>query len=245
MNPIRLFLLDIIFPNFCPICGNFIKWDRFCCAECYQKLEFTGSEICSGCGKRHCICDEVSYDYAYTACYYCENAINCILTMKKSQGSNAAVIFGNILADKILNSPHRFDMIIPVPMAYLKAEERGYNQAEMVSRIIGKRLGIPVNNKILGRDMSFIEQHKLSAKERASTLKYYYIKKYENLEGIRVLLCDDVLTTGNTVCRCAELLRELGAEFIAVACCTTVAKSYKDEIPEEEIDMPEEAEGEI
>ena len=114
-----------------------------------------------------------------------------------------------------------YDCLVPVPLHYDRQWTRGFNQAEVLARLIGKRLGIPVNTD-LKRSVNTRKQAKLRVSQRRENVKNAFYTK-ASYEGQRVLVVDDVLTTGSTVCACAKALREAGAVDVAAL---TVAGSH-------------------
>ena len=114
-----------------------------------------------------------------------------------------------------------YDCLVPVPLHYDRQWTRGFNQAEVLARLIGKRLGLPVNTD-LKRGVNTRKQAKLRVSQRRENVKKAFYTK-ASYEGQRVLVVDDVLTTGSTVCACAKVLREAGAVDVAAL---TVAGSH-------------------
>ncbi len=114
-----------------------------------------------------------------------------------------------------------YDCLVPVPLHYDRQWTRGFNQAEVLARLIGKRLGLPVNTD-LKRGVNTRKQAKLRVIQRRENVKNAFYTK-ASYEGQHVLVVDDVLTTGSTVCACAKALREAGAVDVAAL---TVAGSH-------------------
>ena len=102
------------------------------------------------------------------------------------------------------------DVIIPVPLHKKRYKKRGYNQTELVASYIGKRLGIPVNTELLARNVSTTAQKFLDNVERKNNVKSAF-KVYENdVKYDRILLIDDIYTTGATLHYAAKELIENG-----------------------------------
>ena len=110
-----------------------------------------------------------------------------------------------------------FDALIPVPIHRTRRRERGYNQAEKIARAASEHLGVPVLADALIRTRMTGSQTKLNRKERGVNLeKAFACPSPESLRGRRLLIVDDVFTTGATAGRCAELLLAAGALEIGV-----------------------------
>lgn len=227
---IKLFLLDLIFPNRCPFCGEFIEYDLLCCEKCFGDILWADGSICLKCGKpspEDCICGrDLHYDMCLPAAYFKDKAREGIYDLKFHSGTNAAEVFGKVIAGRLeaLSLTDRIDIAVPVPMSAKQRRMRGYNQAELIARSISKNTGIPVETGSLVRKNVTKAQHLLGAAERSESVKeQYFAVRDVSLEGKTVLLVDDVITTGSTLDHCAMLLKEkLGAEKVICGVGTTV-----------------------
>lgn len=220
---IKKFILDIIYPNRCPFCDSFIKWDKLACDKCIEALPYVPENICTECGKFPCECDKEIrfYDKCYTVCFYDEIARNGILSLKSKNGINAAEFFSNVLSERLKKTEHP-NLIIPVPATEEKKRIRGYNQAEIIAGYISDLLGAPVADDILFKRSDLPEQHSLTASERKHNAEnMFYIDKNNDLRNTTVILCDDVITTGSTLNECSKLLKQNGASKVICAVCTT------------------------
>ncbi|MDE5791984.1 MAG: ComF family protein, partial [Oscillospiraceae bacterium] len=100
----------------------------------------------------------------------------------------------------------------------------GYNQASLIAKEIANLLDLPCREDILYKNKS-VAQHQLNAKQRAENINHFHVRNIL-IQNKHVLLCDDVLTTGNTLNYCAELLKQVGASRVTIASAsTTIAKS--------------------
>lgn len=223
-SSVKDFLLDLIMPNRCPFCQEFIPYNALSCSECEESLELTEDRCCPYCGRPECICgnDILYYSRCYSAAFYKGTARKGIHDLKFQHGANAAYIFGDIIrekleADDILG---RIDCAVPVPMSAKNERLRGYNQARIIAERIVLGTDIPVVSGALLRRHSKTAQHFLNAEERRKAVYEQYSLAGKITAGKTVLLCDDVMTTGSTINRCAELLATEGAaaEVIAAVC---------------------------
>ena len=224
MNKISAFILDLFFPNRCPICNDFIKYDSFVCDNCIMKLEKSIVDyykICKKCGKNQCICNKEIFYKRAAVCYYYEAAAKRGIRSLKDGNKNFGYYLGNMLADKINNDEilKNSDFIIPVPMARKKLRRRGYNQSYVIAKEISKKTGISILNNALFKKSSKA-QHELNKEERKNNVFSFY-KGSLDLSDRKIIVCDDVLTTGSTLNRCAELLIDMGAAEIYAAVGTT------------------------
>lgn len=111
------------------------------------------------------------------------------------------------------------EIIIPIPLHRKRMEKRGYNQAELIAEALGKTLCIPVDSRLMKRKVNTRPQKELDYRERKQNMKNAFLLKGENRYR-RILLVDDIYTTGSTIEAAAELLKRNGAEnvfFLTIA----------------------------
>ena len=224
MNTASRFLTDLFFPNRCPCCDGFIRWDKLICGKCHRSIETVHEKACPVCGREPCMCSEDNfYDRALVPLRY-ENLVKeGVLSLKRGNNKNFGEYTGKLLAGILKNemSELQFDMIMPVPMSPASFRKRGFNQAEIIAGEIASALDIPLVNDVLIKQDTDSSQHYLNKSQRMRNISSIKIKKTD-LTGKRIIICDDVITTGSTINRCARLLKNSGAEtvFAAVAAGT-------------------------
>lgn len=217
------FWLDIIYPCKCPFCGKAIRWYMLSCEKCFSSICWTDERFCPKCGLFKCICGEreIPYERFYSAMIYngSDEVVRAFSSFKYHNNLNLNGILCDMLAYKIRNSDdfRHYDMIIPMPMNKFIRHERGYNQAEIMSEELAKQLGSVSRNDIIFKKYSRKFQHELNREERAVNAGKQYYAGNVRIDGKTVLLCDDIVTTGSSVIKCASLLRELGAERVDAA----------------------------
>jgi predicted amidophosphoribosyltransferase len=119
-------------------------------------------------------------------------------------------------------TPALWDLLVPVPLHPVKQREREFNQAERLARRLSKASCIPLNNNILRRIQPTLTQTRLSREERAENVRgAFALAGSPDLKGQRIVLIDDVMTTGATTNACARVLRRAGASQV---CVWTVAR---------------------
>jgi competence protein ComFC len=113
--------------------------------------------------------------------------------------------------------PARFDVIVPVPLHPAKRRERGFNQAALLARSLSRRTGVPLRD-MLERVRFTRTQTAFDRAERMENLhNAFRLRRRRDVRGLRVLLVDDVLTTGSTLSECARVLKEAGASCVYAA----------------------------
>lgn len=119
------------------------------------------------------------------------------------------------------------DVVVPVPLHPFRLRERGYNQAELIARPLAKRLGLPLRSYLLVRTKPRPEKLKLTRRERWETVRgAYAMRETTRIDKVRVLLVDDVFTTGATLDACARALRQAGAGRVVGLTLARVAPAW-------------------
>lgn len=231
ISDLKSIILDLFFPNRCPLCGKVVNWQISYCDKCYENLSRTGDELCHGCGNiaSSCSCDEENFSFlrCYAAFYYEDVVKSAIVYLKHTPND----IFPGIVAEKILQDMEsdcykfKADCVVPVPMAKLKRNQRGFNQADVLAKALADALDIPLEANVLKKRNSLVAQHELTAESRRRNVKHLYEKTdTDKLKGKIVILCDDVMTTGSTLNECSKLLIEMGAAAVIIAVAATTIK---------------------
>lgn len=206
-------ILNLFFPNRCPECGELIREnDRFC-PECTDRLTpYTGTFIITGA------------EECFSALVYDKAVKSAVFQLKKGGCGNADYAFGAYLADvlKDNNIPDRVDFIVPVPMSEQSRRKRGYNQSELISKAVSAETGIPVRS-VVRKVRNTGEQKKLGRAGRKLNLKNAF-EVTEDVSGKKILLIDDICTTGSTFSEIAVMLRKNGAESVY---CASAMKALK------------------
>ncbi len=117
-----------------------------------------------------------------------------------------------------------FDLVVPVPLHRERLRERGYNQAALLARAIGKEIGVPVAEKVLVKHKASAVQHTLSLDQRKENVKgvYSLSGNVDQVKGKRVLLVDDIVTSGCTADACAKVLKSGQACRVVAVCVAHV-----------------------
>jgi len=128
--------------------------------------------------------------------------------------------FGKLLA-QALPRDTSFDVVVPMPLHWFKQWQRGFNQSEMLAREIGRKWNVPVRNAIRRKKATRPQAGLTNAKRRANMQGAFQIAgrrvpRGRSLAGLRVLLVDDVVTTGATASACARVLKRAGAAHVAL-----------------------------
>ena len=190
----------------CAVCGRDIREGAVCrdCARQLAQARILRAERLSGISLYSC--------YRYEACVR-----TILLRFKLGHHPWLAEDIGSQMASFLRSRALGFSAVTFVPLATGRQLQRGYNQAELLAREIGSRLGIPVV-PLLRRVRKTKVQSRLKAKDRAGNLDNAFglINGEQRLSGQRILLVDDVATTGTTVLQCAKPMQEAGTSVTAI-----------------------------
>jgi ComF family protein len=156
------------------------------------------------------------FDTVYTFGSYEETLRQLIHLFKYSQVRPLARPLGALLA-RAIPREHRFDLIIPMPLHWRKRWSRGYNQSELLAREISRRWGVPLSKPVRRVKATAPQAGLTHSKRRLNVRAAFAVRKGTSLAGLRVLLIDDVVTTGATASACAQTLKRAGASHVAVA----------------------------
>jgi ComF family protein len=121
------------------------------------------------------------------------------------------------LLSQALPREQRFDVIVPMPLHWRKRLERGFNQSELLARVLSRRTGIPVLNALERRKPTAPQAGLTRAQRRSNVAGAFEAsRRRDRIDGRHVLLIDDVLTTGATASACAAVLKRAGARRVTV-----------------------------
>ncbi len=212
LDECKVQLLDIMFPNRCPFCNEFIMWSEVSCRKCGDSLESAMNVSCQNTEYPDNICAALFFND--------EKVRKAVYDFKHSGAPNLAEYTASV-TENVLRNDH-IDVVTSVPMGRKKRSKRGFNQADILAKCIGKRLDTSVNLKLIIKSDTDEEQHTLSREDRQEHVRSLFSGNGADLSGKNVLICDDVITTGSTLNECARILKNMGAaRVIAVACAAT------------------------
>jgi ComF family protein len=160
------------------------------------------------------------FDTVVTLGGYHSGLRDVIFRMKLPQHESLAQVMGRLFAQKrfVELAELRVDMIVPIPMYWTRRLRRGTNSPELLARCLGQKLGITVRRRLLVRSKKTLPQSGLSPKQRFRNVRgAFRVRTPHLLQDARVLLVDDVLTTGATGSEVVRILKKAGASMVAVA----------------------------
>jgi ComF family protein len=230
--------LNFVYPEVCQICGEergAVK-EGFVGARCRDQARFIEAPFCERCG--------LPFEGDITTTFECSNCKDMELHFRSARSAviakgavldaihrykyQRALWFEPFLAGLLVSRAvpelrrERWDCIVPVPLHPAKKREREFNQAERLAARLGQAANLPVQRTLLRRVQPTRTQTLLTRSERAANVRRAFaFAGSRRLKGERIVLLDDVFTTGATTSACARVLREAGAGEV---CVWTVAR---------------------
>lgn len=231
-------LLGFFYPQVCQLCREqrATADEGYVCARCWQGIRFIKPPYCDRCGLPYG--GDITTRFECTNCRAMELYFRFARSAVVAEGMGLEVIhrykyqralwFEPFLADLLVRAAkpevncQDWDLIVPVPLHPAKRREREFNQAERLATRLGKVLQLPVSSKTLRRIEPTRTQTQLTREQRATNVRNAFaLRDGIDVEGLRIIVVDDVLTTGATTNACAKVLRQHGA---AEVCVWTVAR---------------------
>ena len=208
-------ILELIYPNVCGICGEICK-DGLCkkCA-----IEIKKYEINLVNKNKKMYFNESMHIFKYNAIIR-----QRLIEYKFQDKSYMYKTFAKIILKnkKVCGFLEKYDIIIPVPIHKKRRLKRGYNQTELIAKEICKDISLELKTDVLIKQKNIIAQSELNKNERKQNIKNAFeIKSINEIIDKKILLFDDIYTTGSTVNECSKILRKAGAKQVGVL---TIAK---------------------
>ena len=226
-------LFDFFFPPKCPLCGENQggRAEDRPCSACVSRIHFFSPPRCPRCGLgfaspahpdhlcSECLTEERFFTRARAVCLYEGLIVEAISRFKYGRFTRLARPLGDFLAE--YQDPEfsfsSLDLVLPVPLHPKRLRERGFNQSLLLARHFSHKHSIPLDITALYRSRPTQPQTQLSGPERQTNVRgAFEVRKPEAVAKKRVLLIDDVFTTGATIRECAKVLLHAGAKQVDV-----------------------------
>jgi ComF family protein len=227
-------LATVFFPSQCLLCACSLKGELLCTNCQYDLPHSYGQLLCRQCGLRieslsdfcgHCLRHPPAFSRSFIPFAYQHPLDHLIHKFKYRRSLTSGQLLGEMLADYLKHYAQEHedwlppDLIIPAPMHWLRRWQRGFNQAEILGQYVACELGIPLITHIIQRDHKIPAQKELSRLERQKNLRKAFSiaeKNHTHIQGKRIALIDDVVTTTATVRELSQLLMKAGAKDVQV-----------------------------
>jgi ComF family protein len=235
--------VDLVLPERCPACGTITPSGGHFCGLCWQKLRFITQPWCASCAAplefalddaqmcATCIAKPPSHDGIRAAVAYCDTSRQVVLKLKYGGKIAMAILIAQHLKRHLPETDERI-FIVPVPLHWTRLWSRGFNQSALIAKSMARS-----NDHIFCPDMLIRKKRTpllrgLSGKQRQQTLKNAFElnpKLSGKVRGARIILVDDVLTSGATSQSCVKTLKKAGAQWVQIFCW---ARVLHDDVPQ-------------
>lgn len=226
---LREIFLDTLYPRRCPVCDDIVMpKGRLICEKCQKKLSYVCQPICKKCGKEvigeqaeycpDCLRHPRSFDHGLALLNYNEAARHSMAKIKYNNKRQYLDFYADAISRRFgkLLLRMKADALVPVPIHPSRRRKRGFNQAEELADRIGKQLGIPVCSDLLVRTRKTLPQKELNPAERLKNLEQAFQVQRMVGDIQRVILVDDIYTTGSTAEACTRALCQAGVRQVYV-----------------------------
>ena len=233
-------VLDALLPHRCLACGTLVEAAGVLCPDCWLGIEMIGPPQCDSCGLPFeydlgvgalcgaCARERPPFGRARAALIYNDGSRGLILAFKHADRPEGAATFARWMVragDELIEEA---EVVVPVPLHWTRLFARRYNQAALLAQAIGRQTGLEVRVDALIRRRRTPSQGRLGRSARRRNVAGVFAvapARRSRIEGCRVLLVDDVMTTGATVSACAKALHRAGASTVDVLTLARVVRA--------------------
>lgn len=231
-------IIDVILPPRCLLCGKVLTDSNGLCGECFNKIKFISTPYCLKCGnplpsgkslKNCALCisnNKNPFRMQRSRVYYDDASRPLIVNFKFHDKTENAEFFARWL----LTAGHDIweqgaDILVPVPIHVSRLRERKFNQSALLCRELSKLTHMPVEYKVLQKHKKTKPQVECSGIARTRNVKNAFcINDSGKIKDKRIVLVDDVMTTGSTLTECAKVLLKAGAKSVDALTIARVIK---------------------
>ena len=243
-------LVSVVFPGACRVCHQPLSTASRVpvCSACLDSLRRIRGAVCPQCGRPQppivadgparlchgCARGVYHFDLARSFALYDDGMVRLLTLLKYEPVAPLGSWFAAQIEQVIRTEAAlgEVDFVVPVPLDRRRLRERGYNQAELIARPLAKRLGRPMVTNLLVRLRSRPPRLKLSRRERWETVRgAFHAPAGPRVDTSRILLVDDVLTSGATLDACARALRSAGAAAVHAVTVARVLPRWEHPVP--------------
>ena len=221
--------LDLVYPQnlYCLCCEDTMEQSRVhgICDRCAEKINWLDHD------PFRASLDEFAFDRLMSCCVYGFYPRKIMHALKLHGKPYIAKNTGLLMAEKVQLEGGTFTAAVPVPSSPAKLKKRGYNQAELLARVVCRELKLPLWSDALIKPEDTASMRLSTGLERRNMLQGAFTvpeKACGKVQGADILFVDDVVTTGSTADACAAALRDAGAKSISVLCFASSARAFNE-----------------
>lgn len=234
--------VDLILPPRCPATGEVVAEAGTVSPALWKELDFITAPFCAACGLPFsfemggaealcgaCLEHRPVFDCARSPLVYNDASRTLILALKYGDRMDVALTLSPMMARAGAELIAESDAVVPVPLHPWRLWSRRFNQSAVLGKRLAAQTGLSFRPDLLSRTRRTIPQKGLSRAERQRNVRgAFSIPKNADVHGMRILLIDDVLTSGATLDECARILKKAGAAHVAVLTAARVTREGAD-----------------
>ena len=226
-----------VFPKKCLICSCTVDENSIFCKECFKNITLIDYPFCKCCGRllnssfnEDMICENCSnypdnfFDIGRSLFVYDNFSKKAIMKLKKQADEYVAKTCAKMIYKKYSDIFSKIDVIVPVPSHFTRILKRGFNPPDLIAKYLSLISGIKLDKNIIKRKRKTPTQANKTLLERKQNVSDAFSCK-KNLDGLSILLVDDVFTTGATINECSKLLKSSKAVFVGFITIASVSNS--------------------
>lgn len=215
-------IADILFPRLCFSCeARLSSTEKIICKPCLSKIKEADDERVKREYLKDFSTEKFVSDFTALFIFQKEKELQSVIhAMKYKKRFVIGTYFGSLLAERLKGKIMEWEIekIIPVPLHHKRFSERSYNHSFFIAKEFSERINIPIDSKSLKRIRYTASQTKMTLEERKENIEgAFAVSKKADVKGKRILLLDDVITTGSTIQECAKTLINAGANKVYAA----------------------------
>lgn len=221
-------ILDFLFPPTCPLCGVGIKRHGELCIDCFSAFNWIDGAKCAHCGYPFpagfepspfrmcpaCATGGCYLDLIRSACVYDDASRAAMLPFKHCGKIQYGRFMSRMMIWALRDADIEPDIVMPVPLALRRLRHRTYNQAMILARPIARKYGVPVDAASVRRKHRPDMGHKTPQQRRENIHNVFTVVRPDKIRGRKILLVDDVMTSGATLTELCRVLTDAGATAV-------------------------------
>lgn len=238
--------IDLLLPPRCPLCGDMVLEQHSFCSSCWPQLRYISAPQCDHCGRPlgnqqsdmeqasricgPCIDDPPPHDGIRAVMIYDDLSRRIALRLKHAGRIGLAKFIARQLLRQMPDISENW-VLIPVPLHRWRLWKRGFNQSQLIASELARLSGTPLYSDILLRNQATPPLKNMTKKQRAAAVKNVFAvhpKKAGQLLGRKIMLVDDVYTSGATSHACVKILKKAGAERVEIMCWARVLRDGEE-----------------
>jgi len=225
-------LIDLLYPLRCVYCSEHLFSAEIpLCRKCYNKLKFVSKNVCEKCGRHidegEYVCElckkkKIEIDFSRSCVYYDDISAAVIKRFKYSNKADIGLFISSVMYDKFLTELNYTDIeyITYIPFGYFKEYNRFYNHSKILAENLSELTGVPVCGDIISQNIISVSQAKLPIFLREKR-PFMFCRGKKRIKAEKILLIDDVLTTGRTISDASKAIKKYND--VKIVCALTFA----------------------